>query len=109
MAETTRGLSMNQTELSLCYLCQTDPWVEKHHILPKSKGGAGGETIPCCSDCGGQIHMLFTNKELEHMSLKDLLNEPQMVKYLKWKRKHPGDHRHKASNPVKNWRKSHRG
>lgn len=97
-----------RTEPFICYLCKTDEATEKHHILPRAKGGAKGETVPCCGDCGGQIHMLFTNKELANMSLEDLINEPQMEKYLKWKRKHPGPHRHKASNPVKNWRKTHR-
>lgn len=92
----------------LCALCQTDPPTEKHHVLPKSKGGRHLETIECCSDCGGQIHMLFNNNELATMSLEDLLNHEKMVKYLVWKKRHPGSHKHRMSNQVKQWRRGHR-
>lgn len=89
----------------LCEICSTDEAVEKHHVVPKSKGGK--ETIDCCSDCGGQVHMLFTNEDLGKMTLTDLMNTNKMRKYIKWKQKHPGNHRHRMSNEVK--RKTSRG
>jgi hypothetical protein len=92
----------------LCLICQIDTATEKHHTLPRSKGGRGQETIDCCSDCGGQVHMLFTNTELAKMTLEELITNEQMVKYIVWKKKHPGEHRHRMSKGVKSWRKSHR-
>lgn len=97
---------MEQT--TLCQICYTDEAAEDHHIVPKSKGGKNGQTIPCCSDCGGQVHQLFTNKQLAEMDLIGLLTHEKMVKYIDWKKKHPGEHKHKASNEVKMWKKGHR-
>lgn len=90
----------------LCEICNTDEAVEKHHVIPKSKGGS--ETINCCSDCGGQVHMLFSNSDLEKLTLTDLLNTNKMRKYVQWKQKHPGNHKHRMSKEVKRWKKVHR-
>jgi len=87
-----------------CNLCETDEAAEKHHVIPRSKGGK--ETIPCCSDCGGQVHMLFNNKELADMSVDEL--KEKLADYIKWKKKHPGNHTHRASKKVKDWLKYHR-
>ena len=92
----------------LCKLCETDPAAQQHHIQPKCKGGKYGETVWCCDDCGGQVHMLFDNKALAKMSLEELLETPKMRDYLNWKKKHPGGHRHRMSAPLKQWRKGHR-
>jgi hypothetical protein len=92
-----------------CLICETDESTEKHHVLPRSKGGREQDNLlDCCSDCGGQVHMLFNNTELAKMSLDDLLTNEKMQKYIIWKKKHPGTHRHRMSNGVKSWRKSHR-
>jgi len=91
-----------------CLICETDEAVEKHHIRPKSKGGRGQETIDCCSDCGGHIHMEFNNNDLALMGLEDLLSHEKMIKYIEWKKKHPGSHRHRMSKDVKSWKKYHR-
>jgi hypothetical protein len=91
-----------------CSVCNTDEASEQHHIVPKAVGGRGKKTIPCCKDCGQQVHMLFTNKELASMQLHDLLCVPEMQHYIRWKRKHPGTHSHRMSNKVKSWKKRHR-
>jgi len=85
-----------------CKICETDIAIQKHHILPKSRGGRYSTTVDCCYDCGNQIHMLFTNKELASMTLSSLLSDNKMKKYIKWKRTHPGSHKHKMSKRVKN-------
>jgi hypothetical protein len=91
-----------------CAICGIDPAVEKHHVLPKSKGGRKLETVDCCSDCGGQVHMLFSNKDLALMSLGELVSQEKMQTYIKWKKKHPGEHRHRMSSEVKKWKAGHR-
>jgi 5-methylcytosine-specific restriction enzyme A len=92
----------------LCEICNTDEAVEEHHVLPKSKGGRHLETISCCSDCGGQVHMLFNNNELASMTLENLINHDKMVRYVLWKSKHPGSHKHRMSKEVKKWKQGHR-
>lgn len=67
------------------------------------------ETVPCCADCGGQVHMLFSNKALSEMTLDELLQKDEMQSYLQWKRNHPGEHKHRMSRGVKEWRRGHRG
>jgi hypothetical protein len=89
-----------------CSICDTDPAMEKHHVDPLEKNKS--ELVSCCFDCGDQIHMLFNNKELSRMTIKELLEKEEMKKYIKWKKKHPGVHVHRMSNEVKKWKKGHR-
>ena len=95
-----------------CEICQIDDAVEKHHLIPrqrhKANHKANREVVQCCYDCARQVHMLFNEKELAGMALGDLLDTPQMQKYLKWKKKHSGVHRHKMSSRVKTWKKYRR-
>jgi len=84
---------------SICGLETSD--LHKHHVTPKSKGGSKGETIRCCFTCSQQIHMLFSNKELSGMSLSKLLKTDKMKSYIKWRKKHPGDCKHRMSRRVK--------
>jgi hypothetical protein len=91
-----------------CQICgQELVEVFKHHVVPKSKGGRNGEVIDCCYTCNGQVHMMYSEKELSKMSLKELINTSEMKKYISWKQKHPGDYRHRLSRPTKNWKKFH--
>jgi hypothetical protein len=91
----------------VCKICGVDPVVQNHHIIPKSRGGSD-ITVECCSDCGNQIHMLFTNKKLAELGFEGLMKSDVMRKYIQWKRKHPGDHTYRASRKVKEWNRYHR-
>lgn len=90
----------------ICKICETDEATQRHHVLPKSKGGK--DTVWCCDDCGGQVHMFFNNNELANMTLEQLLNTDKMRAYIAWKKKHPGKHKHRMSTVVKQWKKGHR-
>jgi 5-methylcytosine-specific restriction enzyme A len=93
----------------LCEICNDEIETKyQHHILPKSKGGRHKETITCCYTCNGQVHMLFSTSDLASMSFEELIETPEMKKYINWKRKHPGDYRHQMSQKVKEWKKYHR-
>ena len=92
-----------------CQICEeTVDKLFKHHVTPKSKGGTHGETVLCCSTCAKQVHILFNNKELAKMTLDELRATEQMIKYVKWKKKHPGYHKGRMSNKVKDWKRYHR-
>jgi hypothetical protein len=92
-----------------CELCKEETnKLYKHHIIPRSKGGKYGDILHCCHTCNSQVHMLFTNNELANMSLDELFNSPEIQKYIKWKKKHPGKHRLKSSKKVRKWQNGHR-
>ena len=50
-------------EVLICGLCDRPlgQRVERHHIIPKSKGGT--ETVPVHPICHRKIHKRFTNRE----------------------------------------------
>jgi hypothetical protein len=91
---------------NICQICQTDPATERHHIRPKSKGGK--DMVNCCSDCGGQFHILFDNITLARNNLTTILETNEMRSYIAWKKKHPGPHKHRMSSTVKQFKKGHR-
>jgi len=79
-----------------CKICgrMTPPeYVEKHHLVPKSRKGK--ETILVCRNCGSQVHMLFSNKEMERMynNLDAILADERIQKWIKWIRNRPNDFR----------------
>jgi len=74
--------------LTLCSLCDRptpEQYVEKHHIVPVSKGGK--DTVKVCVACGDQIHQLFENRELKYMSFEDLKNHPKVLTWINWIKK----------------------
>jgi hypothetical protein len=89
-------------------MCGVDEATQKHHVKPRSKGGRKLETVDCCSDCGGQVHMLYTNHDLATRTFDEIINHTKMDEYIKWKKTHPGTHKHRMSNEVKVWRTGHR-
>jgi len=71
----------------LCEICNR--WVCKitrHHLTPKARGGAKGDTINVCLSCAEMIHQLIPNKELEreYDTLEKLLANEKIKKYAKW-------------------------
>jgi hypothetical protein len=92
-----------------CAICGLEKSkVYRHHIKPKSKGGKHSEIAKCCKTCHRQIHMLFTEKELAEMSLKELIANVKMQTFIKWRQKHPEEYKARMSRKVKRWKKYHR-
>lgn len=75
-------------ELGSCPICERlmydDGSVDKHHFIPKSKGGR--ETGYIHKVCHSKIHSLFTEKELavEYKTAEKLREHPEIQKFLKW-------------------------
>jgi hypothetical protein len=112
----------------ICPICETDEVATRHHVVPLSRGKKidvptrllyakdspmyyfNHCIVKVCMDCGSQVHMLYTNKELEAFgTLEILCEQPDMIKYIEWKKKHPGEHAHKSSLKLREWKKYHRG
>jgi hypothetical protein len=74
----------------ICSICGRnipDNCTSKHHLIPRCKKGR--VLIVCCTDCGEQIHKLFTIKELEneYNTLESLKAHPKMQTWIRWIRK----------------------
>lgn len=92
-----------------CALCnEKTNQIIKHHLVPKSKGGAKGETIQCCRMCAEMVHMLHTDKELAAMTVAELKGSEKMARYLKWRQNHLGEYTVRMSGKVKQYRRYHR-
>jgi hypothetical protein len=85
-----------QTLAVKCALCGRDTppdRVEKHHLYPRSKRkkkevpkGKAGETVELCCDCHGQIHRLFSTKEMVgwYHTVGRLKEDVDMIVFLDW-------------------------
>ncbi len=65
------------------------PSVDRHHWLPKSRGGKTTEAIHVV--CHRKIHSVFTPKELaaEYGTPEAVRAHPEMNKFIRWVRKKP--------------------
>lgn len=66
------------------------PSVDKHHLVPKCKGGK--ETELMHKICHRKIHSLFNEKELakEYNTAEKIKEHPEVQKFIKWiKKKDP--------------------
>lgn len=86
---------MNQTDTDtddLCALCGR-PFGrrrERHHIIPKSKGGR--EVVDLHPICHRKIHRVFSNTELAQLaSIEALKDVPEMAKFIRWLSRKPPD------------------
>ena len=80
-------------ECFYCNICRRKipdkKFVEKHHLIPASKGGKNEETLLVCIDCGDQLHELFSLAELKryYNTLEALLSSQKVQVWIKWVRK----------------------
>jgi hypothetical protein len=74
--------------IGICPICDREMWkgpsIDKHHFLPKSKGGK--ETEYLHKICHRKIHSLFKNKELakEFNNPEFVRLHPEILKFIKW-------------------------
>ena len=76
----------------LCRLCgrPLGEKSEKHHVIPKSKGGK--ETVKLHPICHRKIHKVFTRTELATLGgIEPLQTHPDMETFIRWVAKKPPD------------------
>lgn len=83
---------MASESTKVCSLCgRVTPlgYLEKHHLIPRSRKGKA--TALFCCDCGNQVHILFSNKELEQQyNTVEALREDQRInEWVSWVRRKP--------------------
>ena len=89
---------MNNADSNLrrCELCEREVAnLTLHHLVPRSRGKKRGRKVQglptawLCPACHRQLHVLFSNHELEAQgaTLEQLKREPRVQKFLRWVRK----------------------
>ena len=85
----------------VCELCEMDGmWLTDHHLVPRARhnrkvkrdlGEERHKTADTCRPCHKQLHLLFTEKELEreYNTIEKLKAHPEVRKWIEWKRKRP--------------------
>ena len=87
----------------VCPLCERPvppAQQDKHHLVPKLKGGKETEVMHII--CHRQLHALFTEAELaqKYYTVEALLAHPEVAKFVAWVKTKPPDfhERTKMSN-----------
>lgn len=79
-------------EAEVCWLCSRPLGrrVERHHPLPKSRGGRA--TVPVHPICHRAIHANLSKAELAKGETAEVLRgHPNMAKFLRWIADKPAD------------------
>ncbi|MDE2404447.1 MAG: HNH endonuclease [Sphingomonadales bacterium] len=70
-----------------CWLCARPlgATIDRHHPVPKSKGGKGGQ-VAMHPICHSTLHLNFTNAQLARIGddVARYREEPEMAKFLEW-------------------------
>ena len=76
------------TIVGYCPICDREMWkgpsIDKHHFLPKCKGGRDTEYLH--KVCHRKIHSLWTENELakEYNNVSIIISHPEIIKFIKW-------------------------
>ena len=84
---------MDASDEKTCPLCSrplAEP-MNKHHLIPMSRGGKGTPTVTMHKICHNKIHAVFTEKELMNFyhTFERLQAHEEMAKFIKWVSKKP--------------------
>lgn len=83
----------DQVDINPCPLCGrplAEP-MNKHHLIPASRGGKGTPTITMHKICHNKIHAVLTEKELQrhYHTIERLLMHDEIAKFIQWVRRKP--------------------
>jgi hypothetical protein len=82
-------------EENICPLCKRElaPPISRHHLVPLSQGGKGGDVVLMHNICHNKVHAVFNEKELarSYPTVEKILENEDIQKFVKWVRKKPLD------------------
>ena len=63
----------------------------RHHLVPKLRGGKGGETVLLHHICHREIHATLSETELarDFATIEALRGHPRIARFVDWVRKRP--------------------
>lgn len=81
--------NLEKNDVLLCPLCNRiipEEQESKHHLIPKSKGGEKEDIVIIHIACHRQIHMVFTNNELDdyYYTVERIKEHSEMEKFINW-------------------------
>lgn len=87
----------NITDTPICPLCHrpipAHAKQSQHHLIPKLRGGKGGETVLLHQICHNEIHATLTETDLarDYATIPALRAHPRLAKFITWVAKRPPD------------------
>ena len=90
----SEGASDN-SGMPICPLCgrpiPPEARQSKHHLIPRLRGGKGGETVLLHQICHNEIHATFSETELAQSfhTITALQAHPRLAKFIRWVGKRP--------------------
>src|SRR5437867_1710284 len=74
----------------LCYRPLAEP-MNRHHLVPLSRGGKGIPTLTMHKICHSKIHAVLTEKELMayYNTIERIQAHEEIAKFIKWVSKKP--------------------
>lgn len=92
-----KQMKVQRDEMTHCPLCGR-PIPEgvpqsRHHLIPKLRGGKGGETVLLHHICHKEIHATLSEAELARAfaTIDALRAHPRLAKFIAWVAKRPAD------------------
>lgn len=85
-----------------CPLCKRpippDVPQSRHHLVPRLRGGKGGETVLLHQICHNEIHATLSETELarDYHTPEALRAHPRLAKFIRWVAKRPPGFRSKT-------------
>lgn len=66
----------------------------RHHLVPKLRGGKGGETVLLHQICHNQIHLVASEAELarQFSTIEALRAHPELARFIRWVAKRPPEY-----------------
>lgn len=97
--------AMTQEPDPICPLCGR-PIPEgagrsRHHLVPKLRGGKGGETVILHAICHAEIHATLSETELArgYASVQALRAHPHLARFVQWVARRPPGFRSRVPGP----------
>jgi len=72
-----------------------------HHLVPRLRGGKGGETVLLHQICHNEVHATLSEADLarEYSDMAKLRGHPRLRRFVDWVRKRPPGFHSKTPGP----------
>jgi hypothetical protein len=86
-------LPMNAQSCELCERAQV--LLTRHHLVPRSRGGARMDTVQLCPDCHGILHQLYSEREIAARlsTIEALRADERLMRSVRWIARQPSTRR----------------
>ena len=98
-------------EAPICPLCDRPiPEGAKqslHHLVPRLRGGKGGQTVLLHQVCHNEIHATLSEAELarSYSTVAALKTHPRLAKFIAWVQKRPPEFQSKTPGGRRAWKR----